>query len=165
MSWQSSDSTGVALFTVESANRTLPLVRAIVGDLVGLYQKVMERRSRLDIINDERHPDEFGFNEPESLYAEELADIERQLEEDARELERFLNELDDLGIASRNGIHGVVSFPAMLAGVVGWRRLRLTSLTAPPAALARDQALADRDAIPACKEQRRTYNPGFVCEA
>lgn len=100
------------LFTVESANRTLPLVRAIVQDLTRLYQQVVDRRGRLDTLRKEG----IEVTDTNGLYAEELAEIEKDLDRDGRELERFLSELDDLGVASRNGIHGVVGYPAMIDG-------------------------------------------------
>ena len=36
------------IFTVEEANRALPLVRAIVADLQALYLELVERQRRLD---------------------------------------------------------------------------------------------------------------------
>lgn len=100
------------LFTVESANRTLPLVRAIVRDLTRLYQQVVDRRARLDVLRNER----IEAAAVDGPYAEELAEIEKELDRDGRELERYLSELDELGVASRNAIHGVVGYPAMLDG-------------------------------------------------
>lgn len=100
------------LFTLESANRTLPLVSVIVRDLTAMYAAVVERRGRLDSLKSER-PEETDASD---LYAQELKQIEEELDRDGRELERYLTELDDLGVAARNSIQGAVGFPAMLDG-------------------------------------------------
>ena len=41
-------------FTIEEANKALPLVRAIVADIVAKYAAVSERKSRLDQIRESR---------------------------------------------------------------------------------------------------------------
>jgi len=109
MTSDAEQATGQSLFTVESATRTLPLVGAIAGDALRLYEKIVDRRERLEALR-EKHPLKIETD----LYAEELTQIEKDLERDGRELERFLTELDDLGVASRNAIFGAVSFPSML---------------------------------------------------
>lgn len=111
MTSDSKHATDYSLFTVESATRTLPLVGAIVADASRLYQQFVERRERLDVLRKER-----PLKAEADLYAEELAEIEKDLEREGRELERYLTELDDLGIASRHAILGAVSFPSMLDG-------------------------------------------------
>ncbi|MCH7995740.1 MAG: DUF2203 family protein, partial [Planctomycetes bacterium] len=47
-------------FTVEEANKALPLVRAIVDDLARLSREVIERRERLSVLMDGREEDERG---------------------------------------------------------------------------------------------------------
>ena len=42
-------------FTVEDANRMLPLVRAIVSDIVELSTDLTQRNDRLSILQFERH--------------------------------------------------------------------------------------------------------------
>ena len=44
-------------FTVEEANRRLPLVRAIVEDIVGLFHEVHDRKERLLKIRQSSRPD------------------------------------------------------------------------------------------------------------
>ncbi len=99
------------LFTAETATRTLPLVRAIVTDASKLYQQIVDRRSRLESLRLQTPViDEHG------MHAEELIDIEESLDRSGRELERFLTELDDLGVSSRHAILGSVGFPAVIEG-------------------------------------------------
>lgn len=100
---------GRRFYTPEQANRALPLVKAIVGDIVPLYHGLVERRERLAqsgvdpvLALDEKHPDEL---EPE--YAEFARDWER-----LRELEE---ELRQLGIVFKGG-NGLVDFPCWREG-------------------------------------------------
>jgi len=98
------------LFTVERANAALPLVRAIVSDLVELSQEVTERRRRLSLLKAGRNL------EVRDLYSEELVQIEEELEKDNRRLREYVQELRQLGVEPTDGHEGIVDFPAMLDG-------------------------------------------------
>lgn len=98
------------IFTVEEANAALPLVRAIVEDLVELYGQVSDRRERLLLLRGDREPEQ---NDP---YSEELTQIEEELEKDGQRLQEYVQELRDLGIEMKNGIEGIVDFPSMFDG-------------------------------------------------
>jgi hypothetical protein len=100
------------LFTVESANATLPLVKAIVADLSHLSREVLERRERLALLR--------GSREPESRdpYSEELAQIEDELEKDTLALKGFVDELRALGVEPKNGLEGIIDFPSHMDGRV-----------------------------------------------
>ncbi len=99
------------LFTVEEANRTLPLVRAIVSDITNLSREVIERRQRLSQLIAGRNLDRTD------LYAGELAEIEKDLERDTRRLQEYIGELRQLGVEPK-GPDGLVDFPAMMEGRV-----------------------------------------------
>ena len=96
------------LYTVEEANASLPLVRAIVGDLVGLSRDVIERRHRLSLLRSGS-----GRRDP---YQEELAQIEEELQKDTERLREYVDELRALGIEPTNGSEGLVDFPALVDG-------------------------------------------------
>jgi hypothetical protein len=97
------------VFTVETANRTLPLVRLIVADLVQLNNEVTERRQRLNHLLAGRERD------AEDVYSEELAEVERGLQRDMQRLREYVEELRQLGVEPKGG-EGLVDFPAMLDG-------------------------------------------------
>lgn len=99
-----------ALFTVEEANATLPLVRAIVSDLVELARDVIERRERLSLLfyGKERPP-----HDP---YGDELSHIAKEVEKDTQRLRGYLEELRALGVDSSSGAEGLIDFPAMMDG-------------------------------------------------
>ncbi len=98
------------LFTIEQANAMLPLVRAIVEDLSVLSRDVVERRERIWMLRDERDRDS---TDP---YSEELVQIEEDLDKDSRRLQEYVDELQQLGVETKNGPEGLVDFPAMIDG-------------------------------------------------
>lgn len=105
-------STERKLFTIDEANASLPLVRAIVEDLARLSRDVLERRERLAAVpgNPER--------EGHDLYSEELTQIQDELARDTEELKGYVDELRSLGLEPKNGLEGIVDFPALLDGRV-----------------------------------------------
>lgn len=88
----------------------MPLVRAIVGDLSRLSHDVVERRQRVALLRSGRDPDN---NDP---YSEELAQIEDELEKQTRELQSYVDELRALGIEPKDGLNGIIDFPALMDG-------------------------------------------------
>ena len=79
-------------FTVDEANRTLPLVRAIVSDIVRQFQKVHEMKQRLSVLSrDHRRP----AGDP---YSEELAQSQVELETEEDKLISYSEELNRLGV-------------------------------------------------------------------
>lgn len=100
----------IKLFTVEEANAMLPLVRAIAGDMVALARDVVERRERLNRINDHR---ESGLNDP---YADEVVQIEQELEKDIERLNEYGRELLQLGVEPKGATEGLVDFPSRIDG-------------------------------------------------
>lgn len=100
------------LFTVDEANATLPLVRAIVQDVVTLAQDVVERRRRLAALRSGRK------HESRNVYSDELAQVERELEHDRERLMEFAQELLALGVELKDVLTGLVDFPANKEGRV-----------------------------------------------
>jgi len=97
-------------FTVQEASATLPLVRAIVSDLVHLARDVVERRQRVSALTAGRPHD---AHDP---YHQELAQIEEELEKDTRQLEEYIEELRQLGVEPKSATEGLVDFPSFLDG-------------------------------------------------
>lgn len=111
--------THTKLFTLEEANATLPLVRAIVTDLSRLSREVVERRERLSLLRGTRE------NRPSDPYSAELAQIEDELEKDRSELQGYVDELRQLGVEPKNGLEGLVDFPCQMDGRVVYLCWRL----------------------------------------
>ena len=103
------------LFTVEEANRTLPLVRRIVEDIVKQHRQWREKILELDLVASSSRADE-----PH----ERAAQLEREAQALAQELDGYQRELEDLGIQLKDRRQGLVDFPSELGGrrvLLCWR--------------------------------------------
>jgi hypothetical protein len=101
---------GVKFFTVDEANACLPLVRAITRDWARLSRDVVEGRERLAHLLSHRPKEGHDF------YRDELAQVEQELEKDALALQEYVHELRELGVEPKNGLEGLVDFPALMEG-------------------------------------------------
>ena len=101
------------LFTIEEANQRLPLVRAIVQDVVDLFADIQKRRDCLADVLRRR-----GETCPGRLYTEELEQIEEDIRQDEARLGAFIGELHELGIEFKDPVLGLVDFPAEMDGRV-----------------------------------------------
>lgn len=98
------------LFTVEQANATLPLVRAIAKDAMELSQDLTERRLRLaELVNGRSL-------RPGDPYADELLESKRETAKDMERLQGFVDEFLELGVEPKNLQDGLIDFPATLHG-------------------------------------------------
>jgi hypothetical protein len=105
----------MALFTVDQANRTLPLVSRIVEDIVSAHTVWRERILELDLLASTARADE-----PEPR----LGELEREVQGLARDIEAFERELGELGIALKDRRLGLVDFPSEMDGrrvLLCWR--------------------------------------------
>jgi hypothetical protein len=100
-------------FTAEEANRRIPLVRAIVQDIVALYRDVSERRDRLERIR--KRPGSATRDE-QSLYGEEVQQIEEDLDKDVSRLQDFVDELQELGAELKDPRIGLIDFLTRIDG-------------------------------------------------
>lgn len=100
------------LFTLATANKTLPLVRVIVSDIVDLFRDVREREERLSGLR----RGTTGGSSREDSYSEEVEQIRADLEKDVETLQGFVDELQELGVEFKDPVMGLVDFPAMLDG-------------------------------------------------
>ena len=96
-------------FSVEDANKALPLVKAIVGDIVRQFQVVNELRHRLSSVQKERRR---PANDP---YAEETAQSRAELDSEEAKLATYIEELNKLGIELK-GPDGLCDFPSLREG-------------------------------------------------
>lgn len=98
------------LFTVEEANKTLPLVRVIVRDLAEVSKRVVETGNRLEHLTEGR---ELAAGDP---YADELAEMRASIHRDSERIRDFVNELLALGVEPDETAAGVVDFPTEIDG-------------------------------------------------
>lgn len=79
------------VFTIENANRTLPLVRSIVSDVAERWKDLVRVRN------------EYGNSSPEH-------------DQIMRELAEYIQELKEIGCHLKDFEHGLVDFPAVIDG-------------------------------------------------
>jgi hypothetical protein len=92
------------LFTVESANDALVLVRKVVKDIVGAYKELMHlrtERQELALLADTH---------------DRLESLRRRIEQKVDRLKRLHQELADVGCDLKDLNGGLVDFPAVLEG-------------------------------------------------
>lgn len=80
----------------------LPLIAAIVEDWVELSRNVEERTKRLEHLTSGR---ERSSDDP---YAEELADVQRELTKNQQRINEYIRELRQLGVEPRDANLGTV---------------------------------------------------------
>jgi hypothetical protein len=103
------------LFTVDLANRTLPLVRRIVEDVVAVQRRWQETIAELDVLSVEARTD---------LPDPRIVALERTAQGLAAELDAFEAELEALGIQLKDRRIGLIDFPSELDGrrvLLCWR--------------------------------------------
>ena len=110
--------TASALFTAESAARTLPLLTRIVGDAVPLARDLADRRARLAWVK--KTPG--GKHQDGGPFGEELADIAAGIDADADRLAGFAAEVRQIGAVLRDAATGLVEFPGPRASEHGGDR-------------------------------------------
>jgi hypothetical protein len=96
-----------ATFTVEDANRTLPLIRRIVSDAVRDYWRWQDKVREYEEVAANRVPGEPG---------EEAERLEREAQQLAREIDGYLVEIRQLGVEMKGFDTGLVDFPAEIDG-------------------------------------------------
>lgn len=97
-------------YTVEDANRTLPLVRRIVSDAVRDYWRWQDKVRQYEDVAAQR-----GIEEPGELG--ELAErLERETEALARDIDGYIAEIRQLGVEFKGFDTGLVDFPGEVDG-------------------------------------------------
>ena len=103
------------LFTVDQANRTLPLVRRIVEDIVRDHRRWQEAIVELDLLVSGVRAD---LPNPRAIA------LEREIQAVARDIDAFQGELEALGIQLKDRRIGLIDFPSEMDGrqvLLCWR--------------------------------------------
>lgn len=97
-------------FTVEDANKTLPLVRRIVSDAVRDYWRWQDKVRQYEDVASQR-----GIEGQDELG--ELAErLERETEALARDIDGYIAEIRQLGVEFKGFDTGLVDFPGEVDG-------------------------------------------------
>ena len=95
-------------FTLEQANSALPLVKRVVADLTERYPKWRDLVYRYEMVAAQARP-EWGES------TEQVA-LRAQIEDVAREINGYLNELDQIGCVFKGFDLGLVDFYGQMDG-------------------------------------------------
>ena len=120
------------LFTVEQANRTLPLVRRIVEDVVREHRRWQEKILELELVASTAASaaTAVGAARPAGTPPDErITAIERDAMAIARDIEAFERELEALGIVLKDRRLGLIDFPGEVDGRRVWLCWRLGEAT------------------------------------
>jgi len=96
-------------YSLDEANRALPLVRAIVTDIVAQYHRVEELQQRLSRVRQNRK------RQADDLYAAELDQTRSELETEEDRLRDYVEELRKLGVELKSE-DGLCDFPSLRDG-------------------------------------------------
>lgn len=102
------------LYTVDRANRTLPLVRRIVEDIVREHERWQDAIARLDLL----------MATSADTVDLRIVALEREVQTIARDIDAFQGELETLDIQLKDRRIGLVDFPTELDGrrvLLCWR--------------------------------------------
>ena len=94
--------TSKTMFTVDEANRTLPLVRSIVGDVAERWNELVRVR------------EEYGNSSPE--HDRIMRELAEYITESIRNPNAYIQELKAIGCHLKDFEHGLVDFPSMIDG-------------------------------------------------
>ena len=95
-------------FTLDEANRTLPLVRRIVADITSLHPQWRDLVQRYELVAAQARPD-WGES------AEQIG-LRQQIDAVARQINDYLVELDEVGCEFKGFEQGLVDFRGELDG-------------------------------------------------
>ncbi|MFO0888164.1 MAG: DUF2203 domain-containing protein [Isosphaeraceae bacterium] len=97
-------------FSVEQANKALPLVKVIVEDIVRQSRLVDSLQQRLTrVLRERRRPSE-------DLYSEELKQSQSELEVEEEKLQGYVDELRKLGVELKSDEIGLCDFRSLRDG-------------------------------------------------
>ena len=111
------------VFTVDEANRTLPLLRSIVSDVANKWQELVQVR------------EEYGNSSPEH-------------DRIMRELSEYVQELKTIGCHLRDFEKGIVEFPSLVDGNEIRLRWKLGEESVQPVELEEEAKPMRRQVVP-----------------
>ena len=96
------------VFSLEQAAAMLPLLRLIVADISLGHRELTDRRADLHslIRRKKSQTDEF--------YSEEIEETRQDLVTESRQLDDYIEELENLGVILRSAHEGIVNFPTLV---------------------------------------------------
>ena len=95
-------------FTLDQANKTLPLVRKIVSDITTLHPKWRDLVYRYELVA--------AQSDPKWGESPEQASLRTEIEQVARQISEYMLELEEIGCVFKGFEEGLVDFYGQLDG-------------------------------------------------
>ena len=99
-------------FSVDEANKALPLVKMIVGDIVRQWDHVNSLKQRLAVVARRDPRRRAATADP---YLEEVVQSQAEMETEEAKLRSYMEELEHLGVELK-GFDGLCDFPSLRDG-------------------------------------------------
>ncbi len=102
------------LISIEEANRMLPLLRQIVGDIMTNWERIIYQRTELECL--EKGIDSTdGITDPPSR-ADALQNLKQDLNSLIDRINNYIREVEDLGCFVEEFKRGIINFPSLHNG-------------------------------------------------
>jgi hypothetical protein len=96
------------VFNLEQATAMLPLLRLIVADISLGHRELTERRADLHGLMRRKK------NHNDAFYSDEIEETRQDLLTESRQLDEYIEELENLGVVLRSAQDGIVDFPTLV---------------------------------------------------
>lgn len=101
------------IISVDEANRMLPLLRQIVGDIMGSWERIIEKRTELECAEKGIRPDGHAAHAHDPLASQQL---KFELNYLIDKINHYIREVEELGCFVEEFKRGIVNFPSVYNG-------------------------------------------------
>ena len=102
------------LISIEEANRMLPLLRRIVGDITRNWEQIIYKRTELECL--EKGVDSAGSNLSTEERNSSLQGLKQELNALIDRINNYIREVEDLGCFVEEFKRGIINFPSLYNG-------------------------------------------------
>jgi hypothetical protein len=101
------------IISIDEANRMLPLLRQIVGDIMSYWEKIIEKRTQLECLEKGLRPDGRApaLKDPEAIQR-----LKFELNYLIDKINHYIREVEELGCFVEEFKRGIINFPSLYNG-------------------------------------------------
>ena len=101
------------IISIDEANRMLPLLRHIVGDIMANWEKIIFKRAQLERIEKRLDPSGSGPSaDPDGV----VQNLKRELNHLLDKINSYILEVEELGCFVEEFKSGIINFPSLYCG-------------------------------------------------
>lgn len=102
------------LISIDEANRMLPLLRHIVGDIVTSWEQIIYKRTELECL--EKGIEPTSPSQAPEVRTAGLADLKQELNYLIDRINSYIREVEELGCFVEEFKRGIINFPSLCNG-------------------------------------------------